>query len=926
MEKILLNGKWSVLYSPDKPETDNALPAFENAYVTDAVPGYWEDMYASWKDAPFFNDLVINPEYKYLEYPINLPLTKSVPDMSLETVVGTFWYQRDIEIPATSADKCVVFKCVGVQNRALLWINGEFAGEHKGYSAPFEFDVTKFIKAGEKNSFVFAVSNHQAYNENGDPISGCTSRAANRFTGGIMGDVELEILDRYHINSLYVTEYDFDNNTFDVVTDITAPGDYQLKWQLFYGEGFSYLSCGSSNSPEFTLSIDPKKIEFWSPKNPHLYRIEVTVVAEARVCHTRVARFGLRKLEARGTKFFLNNAPVYLRGICEHGYYPITVHPTNDVEYYKNVIRKLKELDFNFIRFHTWIPVEEYMTAADELGMLLHVECPNNTTEEEFKNIVKFVRRHPSVVICCMGNEMYVGDEEIEKYRRCADYLHANARGINFSPMSAMRGVEYFYVRDDHAGVVNTPIEHNPERFEKLREFCDMFSSFSLSHYSYQSHKGNPEAVDSWVDLYQKPRVTHETCILGTYPDLNLEKRYEGSRIGKTELFAGPRKMLENLGLADKASVYYKNSCMWQGILRKQAFENVRLTKTLAGYDFLGDIDHHWHTSGYRVGLMNEFYELKPGVTVENVRQYNGENVILSSLNNKRIYLEDTEIEIDLSVSQFSGADLENETLKVKVESADSKFCKYFDYVISAKNGETEKVASVKIQLPKVSRPTKITIYATLPAFNNEWDIWVFPECDEVMGDFITTHELTPEILEKLDNGADVLMLGTNGLYHQEMEFRIAYPGRIAGNLATVIENHPLTNTFDHDGYCSWQFYDLMEGGSTLYYPPETTVPFEPVVDVASSYKWVRRGSALSEFKVGKGRLLISTFNSDGDSISAKWWRYNLTKYITSPYFAPKVEITVSDLDTLISKGDDVQVAANTNVAQNSNDITMKKK
>ena len=926
MKNISLNGKWILLYSPDKPETNTLLPDFTNGFEADAVPGYWEDMYEGFKTAPFFNELVINPEYEYLEYPINLPLTKSVPDMSLETIVGTFWYKKEIEIAADERNDYFLFKCAGVQNRALLWVNGNLAGEHCGYSAPFELDITSFIKAGEKNELVLAVSNHQAYNENGDPISGCTSRAANRFTGGIMGDVSLEILDEYHINSVYVTEYDFENKCFDVVTDVTAPEGYQLKWQIFNGEGYCYFSCGSSNTPQFTLTMPEKKIKFWSPKTPNIFRLEVTLVAEGRVCHTYVTRFGLRCLEARGTKLYLNEEPVYLRGICEHGYYPVTVHPSTDIEYYRNVIRKLKELDFNFIRFHTWIPTEEYMTAADELGMLLHVECPNNTTEEEFKNIVKFVRRHSSVVICCMGNEMYVGDEEIEKYRRCADYLHTNARGINFSPMSAMRGVEYFYVRDDHSGVVNTPIEHHPKRFEKLREFCDLFSSFSLSHYSYQSHKGNPETVDSWVDLYQKPRVTHETCILGTYPDLDLEKRYEGTRIGKTELFAGPRKMLENLGLLDKARIYYKNSCMWQGLLRKQAFENVRLTKTLVGYDFLGDIDHHWHTSGYRVGLMNEFYELKPGVTVENVKQYNGENVILSSLNNNRIYLENTDVEIDLSISQFSGEDIENETLKLRVESADSKFYKTFDYVVSAKNGEVEKVATLKFTLPRVTRPTKLTVYATLPTFNNEWELWVFPECEAVSGEFITTRELTPEILDKLDSGADVLMIGTEGLYSNEMEFRIAYPGRIAGNLATVIENHPLMNTLDHDGYCSWQFYDLMEGSTALYYPPETTVPFEPVVDVASSYKWVRRGSAVSEFKVGKGRLLISTFNSNGDTISTKWWNSNLAKYMMSNSFEPKVAITIDDLKTLMSNGNNIEVAANTNVAQNSNDITMKKK
>ena len=52
----------------------------------------------------------------------------------------------------------------------------------------------------------------------------------------------------------------------------------------------------------------------------------------------------------------------------------------------------------------------------------------------------------------------------------------------------------------------------------------------------------------------------------------------------------------------------------------------------------LGDIDHHWHTFGYRAGMMNEFYEMKPGETAENVRRYNGESVLLTDLGTERCF------------------------------------------------------------------------------------------------------------------------------------------------------------------------------------------------------------------------------------------------------------------------------------------------
>ena len=38
----------------------------------------------------------------------------------------------------------------------------------------------------------------------------------------------------------------------------------------------------------------------------------------------------------------------------------------------------------------------------------------------------------------------------------------------------------------------------------------------------------------------------------------------------------------------------------------------LRRCENMAGYDFLGPVDTHWHTFGYDVGMMNEFFELKP--------------------------------------------------------------------------------------------------------------------------------------------------------------------------------------------------------------------------------------------------------------------------------------------------------------------------
>ena len=103
-------------------------------------------------------------------------------------------------------------------------------------------------------------------------------------------------------------------------------------------------------------------------------------------------RFGVRRLTADGIRLKLNSKPYYFRGTCEHCYHPITVHPTRDKEYYRRVIRILKELGFNSVRFHTYVPMPEYMEAADELGMVFEIETPNNTTYAEWLEIVNKCR------------------------------------------------------------------------------------------------------------------------------------------------------------------------------------------------------------------------------------------------------------------------------------------------------------------------------------------------------------------------------------------------------------------------------------------------------------------------------------------------------------------------------------------------------
>ena len=89
-QSFSLNGTWKMSYAQGV-HTDKNEPAMADAYeIENAVPGYWEDMVASFQMAPFFRELKVNPDYGIQRYPIG----GYAPDMALPNIMGTFFYHR----------------------------------------------------------------------------------------------------------------------------------------------------------------------------------------------------------------------------------------------------------------------------------------------------------------------------------------------------------------------------------------------------------------------------------------------------------------------------------------------------------------------------------------------------------------------------------------------------------------------------------------------------------------------------------------------------------------------------------------------------------------------------------------------------------------------------------------------------------------
>ena len=898
---LSLSGEWKIEYISPEEYRSEKEPRLTSEAITvkNAVPNYFEDMAEILEGAPFGKRIAINPLYKRQTY----PETGYCEDTVLPNYLGSFVYNKSFELSEIGGECRLYFG--GVQNSVSVWLNGTYIGRHEGYSTDFEMDIPSGIVKAGKNEMTLAVSNNRLAGYMGRPVSGLTSRAANECTGGIYGDVEFRISYSGIKDAWVNVAKDLSSFTVNVCADI------KRSYTVEICDGDELIATATLPNGQSSIGFNASTLKRWTHDEPKLYTAKISS-AEGSL----ERRFGIRSLTATGTKLYFNGEPYFFRGFCEHCYHPITVHPTRDENYYARVIRKAKELGFNSIRFHTYVPPMEYMSAADKEGILIEVETPNNTSIGEWSEIVRMTRRYTSVVAYSSGNEMVIDEDYIEHLREAARLVHSTTDSL-FSPMSAMRGIEYHSYGDCE---VDEPFKHNPKRLAALSEFSDIYNSYSLGLTSYNSVTGDREILDTRNSIYKKPILSHEICIHGTYCDLSVAKRYEGSRIERTEMFSSVEKHLRDVGLIDRSELYYKRSVEWQKLLRKHCFETLRSCESFAGYDFLGDIDTHWHTFGYCVGLMNEFYEIKPGESVENVLKYNSDRVLLLDIKH-RTFNSGDEAEIGIMISNY-GKDIENASLRVTLRSGCEAILSDSYGVKIAKSGEITRLADIKIKLPAYDEPRELKITAELCGTENEWEIYVFPKPTKRAAKHpvtISTGMSEAELMKRLSDGERVLILGSAPFEYEGTSFQISLAGRTNGHLATVINPHPLTEKIP-GSFIGWQMAELLNGGKSVILD-NATLPFNPIIEIATSYKNAHRESLLFEYAVGEGKLLVCPMNVNKALPEAEWLKAEIESYAASDEFDPQIKLTPAELSSIINHKT-IKSEENTNLAFNKNDIT----
>jgi beta-galactosidase/beta-glucuronidase len=360
------------------------------------------------------------------------------------------WYARTFE-DAPAGDERLLLHFGAVDYRATVWVNGELVASHEGGHTPFSADVTHALGDG-KNALLVRAE---------DPSRDVTIPRGKQYwkedsagifytrTTGIWQTVWLEPVNRCRIDTLRLTP-DVDAASVQVETSIRGiePGMSLRATVELDGERVleDTLSLRSSlverslpllrrgDAPETPHLADWPGPALWSPEHPNLYDLRLELLdRDGEVLDRVESYFGLRKIEAKDGRVFLNGRPLYQRLVLDQGYFPdgILTAPTD--EDLRRDIELAKGMGFNGARKHQKVEDPRWLFWADTLGFLVWGEMANayqyspeyvRRMTAEWQEAVMRDYNHPCIVAWVPMNESW-GVPDLVWDRPQADHLLA---------------------------------------------------------------------------------------------------------------------------------------------------------------------------------------------------------------------------------------------------------------------------------------------------------------------------------------------------------------------------------------------------------------------------------------------------------------------------------------------------------------------
>lgn len=337
---------------------------------------------------------------------------------------GVGWYRKTFVAENKDKGKHFRIEFDGVYMNSEVFINGTCLGKRPYGYISFSYDLTPYLKWGEKN--VIAVRVDNAEQPNSRWYSGC----------GIYRNVWLLKTGDVCVAEwgTYVTTAKVDGQgaSLNLVTTLENTGkenaDVTVRSVLKDAEGKEVAQVESpanvvaEKSAEIAQELQVTSPQLWDVEHPYLYSLVTEVMKGGQCVDRYVTPVGIRTFSFDAAKgFVLNGKPTKINGVCMHHDLGCLGAAVN-VRAMERQLQMLKEMGCNGIRCSHNPPAPEWLDLCDRMGFIVMDEAFdmwrkkktaydyslyfNEWHERDLHDFILRDRNHPSVFMWSIGNEV----------------------------------------------------------------------------------------------------------------------------------------------------------------------------------------------------------------------------------------------------------------------------------------------------------------------------------------------------------------------------------------------------------------------------------------------------------------------------------------------------------------------------------------
>jgi len=403
---------------PDDPGTKQGF------FKKDFNDSSWSDQYVPW-----------NWDRKYPPNPYVVHGVNNINDKFFREG-GVGWYRKKFKVDSSIPSSYRIILRFGmVDTECTVYLNGDKIGEHQGYSTPFEFDVTDKISRDKENILAVRVYDmHYNPKEPGKLIPGIDGHMYGSSCGGIIEPVYIIGRPTVYIRNVKIEPRikpaSIEVNVF-ITNTVKSNKKFKgiLKVYPVKSKSDSVVASGTTEIPisvnygENTVKakVNISKPVLWKPSKPHLYKLEISLVANGKSEEVYTEKFGLREIKIKDRDLLLNGKKLRLFGTefviprndFEREWADIAL---NEGDFMRRALLLFKKMNFNIVRTHDVYPPVFY-DICDEIGLMVYGEYgwnniyspdPNYFIPRVSSQMTEWIQRdwnHPSIIFWCLGNE-----------------------------------------------------------------------------------------------------------------------------------------------------------------------------------------------------------------------------------------------------------------------------------------------------------------------------------------------------------------------------------------------------------------------------------------------------------------------------------------------------------------------------------------